>query len=218
MSDDHRAAVPTLSLGRSEAITRVATTLREHGLVCDGGIRGLHWDHELQSFSYDEDDHDRDRLPSIDAAVQASETWERVCLDFSGLSSSWELHASAGRTPSESHLSLILPHSLYKLAASEVATAKRLIHLLDDVRGVLGAQLLVCGTQVPEQGASLAELRAFVDRELQAHVPTALRLHTIVAATAIDEDLRRRHSFAEHWHRLDLSPSARAVSQLPIDE
>ena len=109
-----------------------------------------------------------------------------------------------------------LPHSLYKLAASEVPTAKRLIHLLEDVREVLGAQLLICGTQVPEQGMSLAELRAFVDRELHVHVPTALRLHTIVGSIAIDEDLRRRHAFAEHWHRIALSTSARAMSQLPI--
>lgn len=219
MSDDHRAAVSTASLGRSDAIIGVSTRLREHGLVFDGSIRGLHWDDELGSFSYDDEDgHDLDGLDSLDAALHASEAWEHVCLDFFGLSSSCELHVSGGRSPSESNVSLILPNSLYKLAASEVRTARRLIHVFEDVREVLGAELLVCGTQVPELGTSFAELRQFVDRELRDHVPTSLRLHTIVSSPAIDEDLRRRYALAEYWRRLELSRSARAVSQLPIDE
>lgn len=217
MSDDHRVVTPIVSMPRRDAIVRVATVLRDHGLVFDGGIRGLHWDQELGSFSYDDEDgRDLEDLDSIDAAIDASRTWERVCLDLSGLGTSWELHASSGRTPSESSIALSFPHGLHRLASAEVPTARRLVHLLDGVRRVVGAELLVCGTDAPEPPLSLAELGTFVNRQLREHLPAALRLHTIVSTASFHAAVLERHALADYWHHLDLD-GAHAMSQLPID-
>jgi hypothetical protein len=219
MSDDHRAVVPTVNLPRSEAIQRVATRLRDHGLVFDEDARGLHWDEELSSFSYDnEDDHDLEGLDSIDTAIAVSQTWERVCLDFRGMSSTWELHASVGTTSVECHVALIFPHSLYRLSASDIASARRLIHLLDGIREVLGAEQLVCGTETPERGLSMRELSNFIDAQIQAHRGPTPRMHTLVIEGSSYDALCRRHRIEASWHRLDISADVRAISQLPIDE
>ncbi len=217
MADDHLVMLPSVALRRSEALKRVATVLVDHGFTFDGGARALHWDAELDSFAYDdEDDRDLEGLGSIEAALAVSVDWERICLDFQGISSNWELHASRGPTPDECTVALSFPHSLYRLCSAEVQTARQLLFVLNDVREVLSVEQLACGTETPTPGWSARQLDHFIQTQLQAHSGPTPTMHTLLLTRARERQLRNTLALGDAWHSFDLTTEAVALSQLRV--
>ncbi len=203
MADTHQAAYSPFGSGRQQAFERVLLVLEDVGAQFDGGVRGMHWDADLDGFAYD-DEHGHD-VEDVETATQAfdlSQDWECALLDFRFLGTQFELQLFGAEN--QVHVAMAFSHSLYRLALEDASLASRWVDMLVSVAHALGATALLLGPDVQQRPYSEAQLLEFLRRTMQGHRPGAYGMHTARISIRTFSELERHAAIPAGFQKHDL--------------